>query len=158
MIAPIRNNTIPVIFLALISTLFANASMTKPLTSCPANIKINVLEIPSSGIDLDAKYIINAPKNPPISQIGFTVVTLEYLVRFPKKRLIKNIKVIPVIKLWSVAMLGVRYLPSCEFILDSMVVKTPAKIANRIKKMFIIAPHNYLMFHNYVEEGYYIQA
>lgn len=73
---PMRNNIKPNIFLTLISTLFTTASRTNPLISCPASIKINVLAIPNDGIDFEDRYIINAPKIPPISQIGFTDITL----------------------------------------------------------------------------------
>jgi hypothetical protein len=105
-----------------------------------------VLDIPNSGIDFEDKYIMNAPKNPPISQIGFTVTTFEYLVIFPFIRLIRSIKVIPTIKLCSVATLGVRCFPSCELILVSMVVNTPARIASNIKKRFmkITPPHIFI--------------
>lgn len=146
---PARKSTSPMTFFELITRLLYSTSITRPLTSCPERINIKVLEIPISGMAFDEKYMIKAPKIPPISQIGFTVVILEYVVIFPLYRLINSIRTIPTIRLWRVAIPGVMYLPSRALILVSIVVKIPASIANMIDNGFITAPQIVLL-HKYM--------
>jgi hypothetical protein len=112
---PIRNKKTPAIFERCNScSCKTTTSINSPLINCEATIIVKALETPMQGIAFVAKYIIKAPKTPPIS---------------PRTKFISRIKTAPVIKLCKVAILGVTIFPNFAFILVSIAVKIPAKTA-----------------------------